>query len=160
MAASRTSLNIGWERSQPDFPEGGVSRHQRSALPRSVGATEEGFPDAGRGEGGRGVAAGLGVSGGGRLVARIVASGRGGGGGGEAVAIKQYRDAPLESDGASTSNACKARRRSISITPEISDDIVRAVRAMSESMRQNRLSRGQNDGSLGSSNDSQKHEGN
>ncbi|PUZ74858.1 hypothetical protein GQ55_1G100200 [Panicum hallii var. hallii] len=62
------------------------------------------------------------------------------------------------SDGASTSNACKARRRSISITPEISDDIVRAVRAMSESMRQNRLSRGQNDGSLGSSNDSLKHE--
>jgi len=62
------------------------------------------------------------------------------------------------SDGASTSNARIARRRSISITPEISDDIVRAVRAMSESMRQNRLSRGQNDGTLVSSNDSQKHE--
>ncbi|XP_004951339.1 serine/threonine-protein kinase EDR1 isoform X3 [Setaria italica] len=36
--------------------------------------------------------------------------------------------------------------------------VSRAVRAMSESMRQNRLSRGQNDGSLGPSNDSHKHE--
>lgn len=62
------------------------------------------------------------------------------------------------SDGASTSNARRERRRSTSITPEISDDIVRAVRAMSESMRQNRLSRGQNDGNLGPANDSQKHE--
>lgn len=35
--------------------------------------------------------------------------------------------------------------------------VCRAVRAMSESMRQNRLSRGQNDGSIGPSNDSQKH---
>jgi len=32
------------------------------------------------------------------------------------------------SDGASTSNARIARRRSISITPEISDDIVRLVK--------------------------------
>ncbi|XP_066321586.1 serine/threonine-protein kinase EDR1-like isoform X3 [Miscanthus floridulus] len=61
------------------------------------------------------------------------------------------------SDGASTSNTHRARR-STNITPEISDDIVRAVRAMSESMRQNRLSRGQKDGSLGPSNDSLKHE--
>lgn len=61
------------------------------------------------------------------------------------------------SDGASTSNTHRARR-STNITPEISDDIVRAVRAMSESMRQNRLSRGQKDGSLGPSNDSMKHE--
>ncbi|XP_008677420.1 ATP binding protein isoform X2 [Zea mays] len=36
--------------------------------------------------------------------------------------------------------------------------VSRAVRAMSESMRQNRLSREQKDGSLGSSNDSMKHE--
>lgn len=35
--------------------------------------------------------------------------------------------------------------------------VFRAVRAMSESMRQNRLSRGQKDGSLGPSNDSMKH---
>jgi len=35
--------------------------------------------------------------------------------------------------------------------------VFRAVRAMSESMRQNRLSRGQKDGSLGPSNDSLKH---
>ncbi|EES04829.1 hypothetical protein BDA96_04G115000 [Sorghum bicolor] len=61
------------------------------------------------------------------------------------------------SDGASTSNTHRTRR-STNITPEISDDIVRAVRAMSESMRQNRLSREQKDGSLGSSNDSLKHE--
>ncbi|KAK8461358.1 hypothetical protein SEVIR_1G021400v4 [Setaria viridis] len=73
---------------------------------------------------------------------------------------RQYGNsvAVSRSDGASTSNTRRARRRSISITPEISDDIVRAVRAMSESMRQNRLSRGQNDGSLGPSNDSHKHE--
>ncbi|RWW75378.1 hypothetical protein BHE74_00016603 [Ensete ventricosum] len=31
------------------------------------------------------------------------------------------------SDGASTSDACRARRRSISFTPEIGDDIVRLV---------------------------------
>ncbi|KAL8136741.1 LOW QUALITY PROTEIN: hypothetical protein V2J09_002742 [Rumex salicifolius] len=33
----------------------------------------------------------------------------------------------------------RLRRRSISITPEIGDDIVRAVRAMNETMKQNRL---------------------
>uniref|UniRef100_A0A804P2U0 non-specific serine/threonine protein kinase n=1 Tax=Zea mays TaxID=4577 RepID=A0A804P2U0_MAIZE len=72
---------------------------------------------------------------------------------------KQYGGAVAvsRSDGASTSNTHRARR-STNITPEISDDIVRAVRAMSESMRQNRLSREQKDGSLGSSNDSMKHE--
>lgn len=31
------------------------------------------------------------------------------------------------SDGASTSNMCRGRRRSISFTPEIGDDIVRLV---------------------------------
>ncbi|CAN6243710.1 unnamed protein product [Urochloa humidicola] len=73
---------------------------------------------------------------------------------------RQYGNgvAVSRSDGASTSNTSRSRRRSISITPEVSDDIVRAVRAMSESMRQNRLSRGQNDGSPGPSNDSSKHE--
>ncbi|XP_039053416.1 serine/threonine-protein kinase EDR1-like isoform X1 [Hibiscus syriacus] len=43
------------------------------------------------------------------------------------------------SDGASTSEARRMRRRSISMTPEISDDIVRAVRAMNETLKQNRL---------------------
>ncbi|KAL4379218.1 hypothetical protein GQ457_02G018040 [Hibiscus cannabinus] len=42
-------------------------------------------------------------------------------------------------DGASTSEARRMRRRSISMTPEISDDIVRAVRAMNETLKQNRL---------------------
>ncbi|KAF3333308.1 serine/threonine-protein kinase EDR1-like protein [Carex littledalei] len=49
------------------------------------------------------------------------------------------------SDGASASNARRARRRSISITPEIGDDIVRAVRAMNESMRQSRTPRDQSE---------------
>uniref|UniRef100_A0A0D9VE69 Protein kinase domain-containing protein n=1 Tax=Leersia perrieri TaxID=77586 RepID=A0A0D9VE69_9ORYZ len=73
---------------------------------------------------------------------------------------RQYGDgvAVSRSDGASTSNIRRGRRRSISITPEIGDDIVSAVRAMSEKMRENRLSRGQNDGSPVHSNDSQKNE--
>ncbi|KAF0897373.1 hypothetical protein E2562_036496, partial [Oryza meyeriana var. granulata] len=73
---------------------------------------------------------------------------------------RQHGDgvAVSRSDGASTSNMRRGRRRSISITPEIGDDIVSAVRAMSERMRENRLSRGQNDGSPGHSNDSQKNE--
>ncbi|KAJ4729658.1 putative Protein kinase [Melia azedarach] len=45
------------------------------------------------------------------------------------------------SEGASTSEARRIRRRSISITPEIGDDIVRAVRAMNETLKQNRLLR-------------------
>ncbi|KAF7822917.1 serine/threonine-protein kinase EDR1-like isoform X1 [Senna tora] len=49
------------------------------------------------------------------------------------------------SDGASSSEARRIRRRSISITPEIGDDIVRAVRAMNETLKQNRLSREQGD---------------
>ncbi|KAL3754740.1 hypothetical protein ACJRO7_001926 [Eucalyptus globulus] len=47
------------------------------------------------------------------------------------------------SEGASTSEARRIRRRSISITPEIGDDIVRAVRAMNETLKQNRLLREQ-----------------
>ncbi|VYS60809.1 unnamed protein product [Arabidopsis thaliana] len=39
----------------------------------------------------------------------------------------------------------RIRRRSISITPEIGDDIVRAVRAMNEALKQNRLSKEQGD---------------
>ncbi|XP_008448242.2 serine/threonine-protein kinase EDR1 isoform X5 [Cucumis melo] len=58
------------------------------------------------------------------------------------VSTSSYR-----SDGASTSTseARRLRRRSISITPEIGDDIVRAVRAMNETLKQNRLLRGQED---------------
>ncbi|XP_048430407.1 serine/threonine-protein kinase EDR1 isoform X9 [Pyrus x bretschneideri] len=49
------------------------------------------------------------------------------------------------SDGASTSEARRLRRRSMSITPEIGDDIARAVRAMNETLKQNRLLREQGD---------------
>ncbi|KAK9075552.1 hypothetical protein SSX86_003877 [Deinandra increscens subsp. villosa] len=45
------------------------------------------------------------------------------------------------SEGTSMSEHRKNRRRSISITPEIGDDIVRAVRAMNETLKQNRLLR-------------------
>ncbi|XP_058219502.1 serine/threonine-protein kinase EDR1-like isoform X2 [Rhododendron vialii] len=53
--------------------------------------------------------------------------------------------ATSRSEGASTSETRRLRRRSISITPEISDDIVRAVRAMNEAMKQNRLLKEQGD---------------
>ncbi|KAK8673657.1 hypothetical protein V6N13_111976 [Hibiscus sabdariffa] len=43
------------------------------------------------------------------------------------------------SDLASTTEARRLRRRSMSMTPEIGDDIVRAVRAMNETLKQNRL---------------------
>ncbi|KAF3444013.1 hypothetical protein FNV43_RR13703 [Rhamnella rubrinervis] len=62
---------------------------------------------------------------------------------------KEYADdistSSYRSDGASTSEARRLRRRSISITPEIGDDIVRAVRAMNETLKQNRLLREQGD---------------
>ncbi|KAF7141682.1 hypothetical protein RHSIM_Rhsim06G0130700 [Rhododendron simsii] len=53
--------------------------------------------------------------------------------------------ATSRSEGASTSETRRLRRRSISITPEIGDDIVRAVRAMNEAMKQNRLLKEQGD---------------
>ncbi|KAL5055088.1 hypothetical protein RYX36_035770 [Vicia faba] len=52
-----------------------------------------------------------------------------------------------KSDGASSSEARRIRRRSISITPEIGDDIARAVRAMNEKLKQNRHLREQGDDS-------------
>lgn len=59
---------------------------------------------------------------------------------------KTFRDYPddmatssYRSDGASTLENRRIRRRSISITPEIGDDIVRAVRTMNEMLKQNRL---------------------
>ncbi|XP_034209720.1 probable serine/threonine-protein kinase SIS8 isoform X5 [Prunus dulcis] len=55
------------------------------------------------------------------------------------------RKLSYRSDGTSTSEARRLRRRSISITPEIGDDIVRAVRAMNETLKQNRLLREQGD---------------
>ncbi|KAF5732544.1 Mitogen activated protein kinase kinase isoform 2 [Tripterygium wilfordii] len=69
---------------------------------------------------------------------------------GEDVATSSCR-----SDGASTLDARRIRRRSISITPEIGDDIVRAVRAMNETLKQNRLlkKRGENSSFNQSSND-------
>ncbi|XP_058753579.1 probable serine/threonine-protein kinase SIS8 isoform X2 [Vicia villosa] len=54
----------------------------------------------------------------------------------QATSRSSYR-----SDGASSSEVRRIRRRSISITPEIGDDIVRAVRAMNETLKQNRLMR-------------------
>nr|CAD1834379.1 unnamed protein product [Ananas comosus var. bracteatus] len=51
------------------------------------------------------------------------------------------------SAGSSTSDVRRIRRRSISITPEIGDDIVRAVRAMNETLKQHRLLRDNDDGS-------------
>lgn len=68
---------------------------------------------------------------------------------GDRKAFRDFSDdvSTSRSDGASTSTseARRLRRRSISITPEIGDDIVRAVRAMSETLKQNRLLRGQED---------------
>ncbi|GKA10786.1 hypothetical protein Tco_0690219 [Tanacetum coccineum] len=49
----------------------------------------------------------------------------------------------VRSEGTSTSEHHRNRRRSINITPEIGDDIVRAVRAMNETLKQNRLLREQ-----------------
>ncbi|XP_027061328.1 serine/threonine-protein kinase EDR1-like isoform X2 [Coffea eugenioides] len=59
--------------------------------------------------------------------------------------FRDYSDdmATSRSEGASTSETRRLRRRSISITPEIGDDIVRAVRAMNETLKQNRLLKGQ-----------------
>ncbi|XP_022750799.1 serine/threonine-protein kinase EDR1-like isoform X2 [Durio zibethinus] len=60
---------------------------------------------------------------------------------GDRNSLRDYADdvATTRSDGASTSEARRIRRRSISMTPEIGDDIVRAVRAMNETLKQNRL---------------------
>lgn len=65
--------------------------------------------------------------------------------GGDRRSFRDYPDevGPSRSDGTSTSEHRRNRRRSISITPEIGDDIVRAVRAMNETLKQNRLLREQ-----------------
>uniref|UniRef100_A0A0E0JMB1 Protein kinase domain-containing protein n=1 Tax=Oryza punctata TaxID=4537 RepID=A0A0E0JMB1_ORYPU len=66
--------------------------------------------------------------------------------GGEQHSFQEYAESGVTSrsdglGGASTSKARRIRGRSISITPEIGDDIVRAVRAMNETLKQNRLQR-------------------
>ncbi|GFS34005.1 mitogen activated protein kinase kinase kinase-like protein [Actinidia rufa] len=69
--------------------------------------------------------------------------------GGDRKLLRDYADdiatSSYRSEGASTSETHRIRRRSISITPEIGDDIARAVRAMSETLKQNRLLREQGD---------------
>ncbi|XP_057796212.1 serine/threonine-protein kinase EDR1-like isoform X1 [Salvia miltiorrhiza] len=74
---------------------------------------------------------------------------------GDNKSFREYSvdDATSRSEGASSSETRRLRRRSISMTPEIGDDIVRAVRAMNESLKQNRLLREQ--GESGSSNSGQ-----
>ncbi|XP_072966892.1 probable serine/threonine-protein kinase SIS8 [Typha angustifolia] len=59
--------------------------------------------------------------------------------GGDSQPFTEDGVATSRSEGASTSDVRRIRRRSISITPEIGDDIVRAVRAMNETLKQNRL---------------------
>ncbi|KAH6833516.1 Mitogen activated protein kinase kinase like protein [Perilla frutescens var. hirtella] len=53
--------------------------------------------------------------------------------------IASNRTASSRSEGTSTSHMHRLRRRSMSMTPEIGDEIVRTVRAMNESLKQNRL---------------------
>ncbi|XLR34333.1 hypothetical protein S83_062233 [Arachis hypogaea] len=63
---------------------------------------------------------------------------------GDRTAFRDFADdqatsrSSYRSDGASSSEPRRPRRRSISITPEIGDDIVRAVRAMNETLKQKR----------------------
>ncbi|CAN1199798.1 Probable serine/threonine-protein kinase SIS8 [Linum perenne] len=77
--------------------------------------------------------------------------------------IRDYPEdlASTRSEGASTSTSTSSetrrlRRRSMSMTPEIGDDIVRAVRAMSETLKQNRLMREQGDGTFSTVNSDNK----
>ncbi|KAK4255603.1 hypothetical protein QN277_008582 [Acacia crassicarpa] len=76
---------------------------------------------------------------------------------GDRKSFREFADdeAASRSDGASPSEARRIRRRSISITPEIGDDIVRAVRAMNETLKQKRLltERGDNSSFSPSAND-------
>ncbi|CAI0461099.1 unnamed protein product [Linum tenue] len=68
---------------------------------------------------------------------------------GDRHSIRDYPEdvASSRSEGASTTlEPRRLRRRSISMTPEIGDDIVRAVRAMNETLKQNRLMRERGDG--------------
>ncbi|XP_017247477.1 serine/threonine-protein kinase EDR1-like isoform X4 [Daucus carota subsp. sativus] len=66
---------------------------------------------------------------------------------GDPKSFREYSDdiatSSYRSEGTSTPGTRRLRRRSISITPEIGDDIVRAVRAMNETLKQDRLLRQQ-----------------
>ncbi|KAJ8455262.1 hypothetical protein OPV22_035190, partial [Ensete ventricosum] len=63
--------------------------------------------------------------------------------GSDRQSFREYADGVTisRSDGASTSDARRMRRRSISITPKIGDDVVRTVRAMNETLKQKRFLR-------------------
>uniref|UniRef100_A0A7C9AMD0 non-specific serine/threonine protein kinase n=1 Tax=Opuntia streptacantha TaxID=393608 RepID=A0A7C9AMD0_OPUST len=63
--------------------------------------------------------------------------------GGDRKSLRDYANdaSTSRSVGSAASESRRMRRRSISITPEIGDDIVRAVRAMNETLKQNRLLR-------------------
>ncbi|MED6161263.1 hypothetical protein PIB30_059088 [Stylosanthes scabra] len=87
--------------------------------------------------------------------------------GGDRTAFRDFTDdqatsrSSYRSDGASSSEPRRLRRRSISITPEIGDDIVRAVRAMNETLKQNRLMRERgDDNSFSHSRNNQSNEAN
>ncbi|XP_016545273.1 RAF proto-oncogene serine/threonine-protein kinase isoform X3 [Capsicum annuum] len=69
--------------------------------------------------------------------------------GGDNKTSRGYSDdvSTSRSEGAPTSEVRRIRRRSISITPEIGDDIARAVRAMTEALKQNRLLKEQGENS-------------
>ncbi|XP_077252211.1 mitogen activated protein kinase kinase kinase-like protein isoform X3 [Tasmannia lanceolata] len=71
---------------------------------------------------------------------------------GDRQSFREFADgtASSRSDSTSTSDTRRIRRRSISITPEIGDDIVRAVRAMNETLKQSRLLKEQGDDGSGS----------
>ncbi|KAI3958269.1 hypothetical protein MKW92_002001 [Papaver armeniacum] len=70
--------------------------------------------------------------------------------GGRRQSFRDYADdmnsaTSYRSEGAPTLESRRMRRRSISFTPEIGDDIVRAVRAMNEKLKQQRLLKEQGD---------------
>ncbi|KAK3161548.1 hypothetical protein QOZ80_1BG0078480 [Eleusine coracana subsp. coracana] len=84
--------------------------------------------------------------------------------GGEKNSFQEYAENAVASrseglGGSSTPNTRRIRRRSISITPEIGDDIVRAVRAMNETLKQNRLQRDDVEGSCSYDTESQNNDG-
>ncbi|XP_010525061.1 PREDICTED: serine/threonine-protein kinase EDR1 [Tarenaya hassleriana] len=68
---------------------------------------------------------------------------------GERNSVREFNDdvvtSSYKSDETPKAEAKRTRRRSISVTPEIGDDIVRAVRAMNEALKQKRFLREQGD---------------
>ncbi|CAN1199795.1 Probable serine/threonine-protein kinase SIS8 [Linum perenne] len=74
----------------------------------------------------------------------------------EDLASTSYRSEGASTSTSTSSETRRLRRRSMSMTPEIGDDIVRAVRAMSETLKQNRLMREQGDGTFSTVNSDNK----